>query len=56
MANWKLYQSQFEAALAHVVEWTDTEVVNAVMKQLPVEWVERVVAREAKDAKSKPLL
>ena len=56
LANWKLYQSKFETALAKVTDWTDTEVADKVKRQLPTAWVDKVTGREAKDAKEKHLI
>ena len=55
-SNWKLYQSKFEATLSKVSQWTDLEVVDAIMKQLPHGWVEKILQREGKDAKHRWML
>ena len=38
-SNGKLYQSKFEVTLSKVSQWTDLEVVDVIMKQLPHGWV-----------------
>ena len=51
--NFLQYRTRFETALARLTDYTDEEVSNAVLSQLPSRWVDRVVQREAKEAKDK---
>ena len=51
--NFLQYRTRFETALARLTDYTDEEVSNTVLSQLPSRWVDRVVQREAKEAKDK---
>ena len=53
LASWKLFQSQFLSALGRVADYTDSEVAERVLKQLPKHWVDKVLHREAKEAQTK---
>ena len=56
LANWKLYQSKFETALSKVSDWTESEVTDRVLRQLPAKWVSKVMAKEGSKAKEKFIL
>lgn len=48
LAEWQMYRSKFETALKKVQEWTEAEVVEAILSNLPNYWVQEVVKEEAK--------
>ena len=53
LADWLLFRTRFETALAKVQDFTETGVVETLLKQLPKSWVEKVLAYEGKEAKKR---
>ena len=53
ITDFTLFRTRFESALSRVSDYTDTEVVDAILKQLPKVWVDRVLQREANVAKDR---
>ena len=51
LAELMLFRSKFETALSRVPDWTELEVIDALMKSLPSYWVQEIVKQEAKRAK-----
>jgi len=51
LSEWQMFRSKFEAALLKVQDWTESEVVETLLRNLPSVWVQQVVKEEAKRAK-----
>ena len=51
LAELLLFRARFKTALSKGVDWTETEAIDQLMRNLPPYWVQEVVKQEAKRSK-----
>ena len=56
LAELLLFRAKFETALSRVADWTETEAIDMLMKNLPAYWVQEVMKQEAKRSKHGAML